>query len=158
MGTSTLLYLCMGHGLTICLQTNIQHQKLVTWFFQCRTSQGRQSLCTEVLLRISDLNTTLISSGLSYVIWYNVLAEASNTRKNDIINNAWVNVNNDFWVTREAICQWFSFAYDFHEWRRHEWKSLANRLTSDQTIVIHGNECIILFLTRYFTSWTYNSA
>ena len=25
-------------------------------------------------------------------------------------------------------------------------------------IVIHGNECIILFLTRYFMSWTQNSA
>ena len=44
------------------------------------------------------------------------------------------------------------FANDFHEWRSHEWKSLANRITSDQKIVIHGNECIILFLTRYFTS------
>ena len=25
-----------------------------------------------------------------------------------IKNNAWVTVNNDFWVTSEAICQWFS--------------------------------------------------
>ena len=69
------------------------------------------------------------------------------------------------------------FANDFHEWRSHEWKSLANRLTSDPKIVIHGklchswkslanrltrdpkivihgNEWIILFLTRYFMSWT----
>ena len=61
----------------------------------------------------------------------------------DIKNNAWVTMNNDFWVTREAICQWFS---------------LANRLTSDPTIVIRGNECIILFLTRYFMSWKHNSA
>ena len=34
------------------------------------------------------------------------------------------------------------FANDFHEWRSHEWKSSANRLTSDPQIVIHGNECI----------------
>ena len=47
-----------------------------------------------------------------------------------------------------------------HEWGdlrmiftiRHEWKSLANRITSDPKIVIHGNECILLFLTRYFMS------
>ena len=26
----------------------------------------------------------------------------------EIKNNAWVTVNNDFWVTSEAICQWFS--------------------------------------------------
>ena len=39
-----------------------------------------------------------------------------------------------------------------------EWKSLANHITSDQTIVMHGNECIVLFLTRYFMLWTYNSA
>ena len=69
-------------------------------------------------------------------------------------------VNNDFW----SRVRWF--ANDFHEWRSHEWKSLANHLTRDQKsllmkiigksphswpkIVIHGNECIILFLTRYF--------
>ena len=34
------------------------------------------------------------------------------------------------------------FANDFHEWRSHEWKSLANHLTSDQKIVIHGNEFV----------------
>ena len=59
----------------------------------------------------------------------------------DVKNNAWVTVNNDFWVTSEAICQ-----------------SLANRITSDPKIVIHGNECIILILTRYLMSWTLNSA
>ena len=46
------------------------------------------------------------------------------------------------------------FANNFHEWRSHEWKSLASRITSDPKIVIQGNECIILFLTRYFMSWT----
>ena len=40
-----------------------------------------------------------------------------------------------------------------HEWG--EWKLLANRITSDPKIVIHGNECIILFLTRYLMSWTH---
>ena len=50
------------------------------------------------------------------------------------------------------------FANDFHEWRSHELKSLTNRLTSDPKIVIHGNECIILFLTRNYMSWTHNSA
>ena len=37
----------------------------------------------------------------------------------DIKNNVWVTVNNDLGVTSEAICQCF------HEWRSHEWKSLA---------------------------------
>ena len=43
----------------------------------------------------------------------------------------------------------------FHSWRvkiigksHHEWPK----------IVIHGNECIILFLTRYFMSWTHHPA
>ena len=66
----------------------------------------------------------------------------------EIKNNAWVTVNNDFGVMSEAICPWFC----------HEWKSLANRVTSDPKVVIHGNECIILFLARYFISWTPNSA
>ena len=50
------------------------------------------------------------------------------------------------------------FANDFHEWQSHHWKSLANNLTIDQKILIHGNECIILFLTRYFTSLTHHFA
>ena len=36
------------------------------------------------------------------------------------------------------------FSYDFHLWLRHSWISLANRLTRDPKIVIHGNSCIIL--------------
>ena len=59
-----------------------------------------------------------------------------------IKNNAWVTVNNDFFVTSEAIRQKI-IAESPHEW---------------QKIVIHGNECIILFLTRYFMSWTHKSA
>ena len=70
----------------------------------------------------------------------------------EIKNNAWVTVNNDF------LSRVRRFGNDFHEWRSHEWKSLPNRLTSDKKIVIHGNECIILFLTRYFMSWTHKYA
>ena len=60
----------------------------------------------------------------------------------------WVTI----FVTSEAIRQWFSrvtksrvkiIAESPHEWQR---------------IVIHGNECNILFLTRYFMSWTHKSA
>ena len=47
-------------------------------------------------------------------------------------------IKNDAWVTKNKL--------------------LANRFTNDPKIVIHGNECIILFLTRYFVSWTHNSA
>ena len=49
------------------------------------------------------------------------------------------------------------FANNFYEWRSHEWKSLANRLTSDPKIAIHGNECIILFLIRYLMWWKQSS-
>ena len=38
------------------------------------------------------------------------------------------------------------FANDFHSWLRHSWKLLANRLTHDPKIVIHGNPCIILYI------------
>ena len=47
------------------------------------------------------------------------------------------------------------FANDFTS---DEWKSLANHITSDQKIVIHDNECIILFITRYLMVWTHNFA
>ena len=38
------------------------------------------------------------------------------------------------------------FAKDFHSWLRHTWKLLANRLTRNPKIVIHGNSCIILYI------------
>ena len=34
-----------------------------------------------------------------------VVAGVGPVLTNDIKNNAWVTVNNDFWVTSEAICQ-----------------------------------------------------
>ena len=46
------------------------------------------------------------------------------TLKEDIKNNVWVTVNNDF------LSRVRRFGNDFHEWRSHEWKSLPNRLTS----------------------------
>ena len=70
----------------------------------------------------------------------------------EIKNNAWVTVNNNFWVTSGAICQWFSWVMKSRVKiigkSHHEWPK----------IVIHGNECFILFLTRYFRSWTHDSA
>ena len=50
-----------------------------------------------------------------------------------IKNNAWVTLNNDFWVTSEAICQSF-------------WKSLANRFTSDQESLFPVTNVLIYFL------------
>ena len=79
---------------------------------------------------------------ISEVPW--ISPEVSFTR--DIKNNAWVTVNNHFGVTSDAICQLFSRV------TKSRVKSLANRITSDPKIVIHGNECIILFLTHYLNS------
>ena len=38
------------------------------------------------------------------------------------------------------------FGNDFNSWLSHSSKLLANRLTRDPNIVIHGNSCIILYL------------
>ena len=38
------------------------------------------------------------------------------------------------------------FTNDFHSWLRHSWISLANCLTRDPKIVIHGNSSIILYI------------
>ena len=38
------------------------------------------------------------------------------------------------------------FANDFHSWLRHSWKLLANRITRDPNIIIHGNSCIIIYV------------
>ena len=39
------------------------------------------------------------------------------------------------------------FANNFRSWLRHSWKLLANRLTRDPKIFIHGNSCIILYIS-----------
>ena len=69
-----------------------------------------------------------------------------------IKNNVWVTVNNDFFVTSGAIRQWFSRV------TKSRVKIIAESPHEWQKIVIHGNECIILFLTCYFVSWTHKSA
>ena len=46
----------------------------------------------------------------------------------------------------------------FGSWVRRFSNNLANRFTNDPKMVIHGNECIILFLVRYFMSRTHSSA
>ena len=46
------------------------------------------------------------------------------------------------------------FANDFHSWLRHSWKLLANRLTRDPKIVIHGNSCIILYIIISAAKWS----
>ena len=71
----------------------------------------------------------------------------------DIKNNAWVTVNNDFFGH-----EWGDLAMIFTSDEVTSEKSLVNDLTSGQNIVIHGNECIILFLTRYFMSWAHSFA
>ena len=85
------------------------------------------------------------------VIHFVKMVQTHQLKAIDIKNNAWVTVNNDF-LSRVG---WFG--NDFHEWRSHEWKSLSNRLTSDKKSVIHGNECIISFPSRYFMSSTHKS-
>ena len=51
----------------------------------------------------------------------------------------------------EAIRQWFSRV------TKSRVKIIAESLHEWQRIVIHGNECVILFLTCYFMSWTHRS-
>ena len=55
-------------------------------------------------------------------------------------NNTFITLNNDLGPFM------MRFTNDFHSWLRHSWKSIANRLTCDPKIVIHGNSCIILYI------------
>ena len=61
----------------------------------------------------------------------------------DIKNNAWVVVNNVFLVTSEVTSE-------------NHWQITSG--VTKKKIAIHGNECIILFLTCYFMSWTHRLA
>ena len=58
----------------------------------------------------------------------------------EIKNNAWVTVNNDF------LSRVRRFGNDFHEWRSHEWKSLPNRLTSDKKSLFTVTNVLFYFL------------
>ena len=63
----------------------------------------------------------------------------------DIKDNAWVTVNNDLWVTSEAIYfLWFSRV------TKSRVKIIGEAHHELPKIVIHGNECIISHLTRDF--------
>ena len=53
-------------------------------------------------------------------------------------------MNNDFWVTSEAICQNFSRV------TKSRVKIIGKLLHEWPKIVIHGNKYIILVLTLYF--------
>ena len=64
----------------------------------------------------------------------------SNVSNGDIKNNAWVTMNNDFW----SRVGWF--ANDFYNWPSHEWKSLANHLTSDQKSLFTVKNVLFYFL------------
>ena len=55
-------------------------------------------------------------------------------------NNTFVTVNNDFLVTREVICQWFSLVTSSLV------KIIGKSPHSWPKIVIHGNSCIILYI------------
>ena len=57
-----------------------------------------------------------------------------------ITNDAWVIVNNGFL----ARVRWF--ANDLHEWCSHEWKSLANHITSDQKSLFAVKNILFYFL------------
>ena len=133
--------LCYGYKVSSQVQVMVcAYQTPRHYLCQCG------SIC---LVPYGDTRSQRNSSSIIYVtihaIGWNVLVCV------DIKNNAWVTVTNDFWVTSVAICQYF-------EWRIHEWKSLAKGFTSDPKIIIHSNECIILFLLCSFMSWTHNSA
>ena len=41
------------------------------------------------------------------------------------------------------------FVNNFHSWLRYSWKLLANRLTRDPNIVIHGNSFFILYINHF---------
>ena len=64
---------------------------------------------------------------ITYPSPYPRISIVGSLENKNIKNNAWVTVNNDFWVMSEAICQWFSrvtksqvkiIAESLHEWQK----------------------------------------
>ena len=68
----------------------------------------------------------------------------------DIKNNAWVTMNNDFWVKSESICRWFSFVT--HENHRQ----IASRVTQKSVFTV--TNVLFYFLHAILCPWTQNSA
>ena len=66
----------------------------------------------------------------------------------DVENNAWVTVNNDFWVTSEAICQWL----------RHSWNhwQIASRVTRKSLFTV--TKVLFYFLHTILFTGTHISA
>ena len=139
----------------------------------CERKESRQWMATWQHLGLWNFLPDRSDSTPSKYVWlvfwlqnsiiYFVTCEALSTKRikyqwrnsiatNDIKNNAWVTVNNDFLVTSGVICQWFSRV------KKSRVKIIGKSPHEWPKIVIHGNECIILFLIRYFMSWSYRSA
>ena len=71
---------------------------------------------------------------IGVMAWMNELLHST---QKDVKNNAWVTVNNDFLVTSEVICQWFSrvtksrgkfFGKSPHEWPQKSLFTVTNLL------------------------------
>ena len=72
-------------------------------------------------------------------------------------NNAWVTMNNDFWVIRDAICQWFFTSYENRDFvTRENYCQVASRVTQKALFTV--TKLLFYFFTCYPMSWTYNSA
>ena len=100
-----------------------------------------QSYCDDLVklpLQLGNV-TIMLNVGYGYVHkkfpldWWFCYAE-------EIKNNAWVTVNNDF------LSRVRRFGNDFHEWRSHEWKSLPNRHTSDKKSLFTATNVLFYFL------------
>ena len=85
------------------------------------------------------LNFHLWIKCASFNVWKFHIKYQIHTMK-DIKNNAWVTVNNDF------LSRVRRFGNDFHEWLRHSWKSLPNRLTSDKKSLFTVTNVLFYFL------------
>ena len=99
-------------------------------FIRHPSSLYLQISCLANSKRTSKLCNTGPLCGESTSDWRFPSQKASNV---DIKNNAWVTVNNDFWVTSEAICQWFSrvsksrvkiIGKSHHEWPKNRYSRL----------------------------------
>ena len=118
----------------------------IPWFF---TKNVRLDLSTLILVILPV--TSIEQIKYVAVAWIKSIHVRVLNLKN-LKNNAWVAVNNEFWVTSEAICQKFSRVTVTSE---NYWQ-IASRVTQKSLFTV--TNVLFYFLHAISCPWTHNSA
>ena len=95
--------------------------------------------CGDVTMLIQKRPSSATMAKSAINNWFSEIVCSGHKISCKKLNNTFVAMNNDFWVTHDVICQWFSLVTSSLV------KVIGKSPHSWPKIVIHSNSCIILY-------------